>query len=691
MEDFFDVLDEIAKKVAIELQVKLTEGDIARNSHRTENFEAWASATTAYSIVKLLNKEDVARAKKLLEKAVMLDPEYAFAWGALGAVHFAYVALGWSESPAESFKLAVESTDKALKLDETLSCATAVKGRLYGMQRQFEQAIATGNRSIALGPSHDLSYAHLSANMRLAGRFRESITLMKKAMRLNPHYPAWYLYILAISYFHEERYEKAVEAGNRLLQRAQTGEFPPLLTHLGLSAANIELGRKNEATAHAEEVLRINPKFSLEYIAKILHYKNNADTETYLESLRKAGLPNTPPLPLPDKPSIAVLAFDNLSGDPEQEYFSDGITEEIISSLSKTDQLFVIARNSTFVYKGKPVNVKQVARELGVRYVLEGSVRKSEDRVRITAQLIDATTGHHLWSERYDRDLKDIFGLQDEITKQIVMAMEIQLTEGDQARMWGKKYKNLDVYLKRMEALSLWREGAVESHIRHGQVALEIIDMAPDASDGYYTLAWYHWWLAVNGKSPQENLKKAYELAQKAISLDESYALSHALLGSVYLQMRQYEKAIAAGKRSIELDPNGAQVNALLGQTLNYAGRPDEAIVYIKKGFRLNPFPPGWYFYELGNSYLQKGQYEKALTEYKKALQRAPKAAYHHSSLAITYILLDREEEARASAAKALELAPYYSVGLFSKISPQRNKAFVKIVLDAMRKAGFPD
>ena len=181
--------------------------------------------------------------------------------------------------------------------------------------------------------------------------------------------------------------------------------------------------------------------------------------------------------PLPDKPSIAVLPFNNMSEDPKQEYFSDGITEEIITSLSKTDQLFVIARNSTFIYKGKPVKVKQVAEELGVRYVLEGSVRKSEDRVRITAQLIDATAGHHLWAERYDRDLKDIFALQDEITMKIVTALRIKLTEGEQARMWGKKHKNLDVFLKSMEALSLWRKGTKESIIRYGQLGQEIVNM----------------------------------------------------------------------------------------------------------------------------------------------------------------------------------------------------------------------
>jgi len=395
--------------------------------------------------------------------------------------------------------------------------------------------------------------------------------------------------------------------------------------------------------------------------------------------------------PLPDKPSIAVLPFVNMSGDPEQEYFSDGLTEEIITALSKTDQLFVIARNSTFIYKGKPVKVKQVAEELGVRYVLEGSVRKSEDRVRITAQLIDAISGHHLWAERYDRDLKDIFALQDEITMKIVTALRIKLTEGDQARMWGKKNKNLDVFLKSMEAVSLWRKGTKESIIRYGQLGHEIVNMAPESELGYRFLAWYNWYLARTGTSPRESIGKAFKLAQKALSLDESDPSSHSLLGSVYLVMRKYEKAIAAGERSVELDPNGAMVHGLLGMTLNYAGRPDEAIGYLKQGIRLNPFPAYWYFRHLGLCYLQKERYEEALTEFKKALHRSPDALINHLDLAIVYILLDRQEEARAAAKKVLEIDPKYSVERVLKGSPIKNQAFVKLIFDALHKAGFPE
>jgi adenylate cyclase len=483
------------------------------------------------------------------------------------------------------------------------------------------------------------------------------------------------------------QHEDAAETCKRVLE--VNPKYLPV--YYQLAVAYSSLNRMEEARDAASKILNYNPNFTVENFAKGLPYKKQADIDLLLNGLRKAGLPDKPPLPLPDKPSIAVLAFDNLSGDPEQEYFSDGLSEEIINALSKIDRLFVIARNSSFTYKGKPANVKKISRELGVRYVLEGSVRKSEDRVRITAQLIDATTGHHLWSERYDRDLKDIFAVQDEITMKIITALQVELTDGEQMRIWAKRVKRLDVLLKGMEMISLSRKGTQESVIRWGQVAQEVVDMAPDLAVGYRHLGWYHYFLAAWGKSPRENLKKAYGFALKAISLDEYDGMSHGLLGNVYLTMRQHEKAIAAGKRAIELDPNVADVHMYLGYTLNFAGRPDEALGYLNKAIRLNPFPPYYVHRNMGQSYLLKGQYEKALPEFKKALQLAPKSSQIHINLAVIYILLGREKEARASADKALELFPNLSVSWVAKTAPYKNQADLELILDAMRKAGFPE
>ena len=396
-------------------------------------------------------------------------------------------------------------------------------------------------------------------------------------------------------------------------------------------------------------------------------------------------------LPLPEKPSIAVLPFDNMSGDPEQEYFSDGLAEEIITALSKTGELFVIARNSSFSYKGKPVNIKKVSEELGIRYVLEGSVRRSGDRVRVAAQLIDAIKGRHLWAEKYDRELKDIFEIQDEITLKIITALQVNLTAGEQARVWSKEAKNLDVYLKSIQAYSLIKEGTKESLTRYGQLAQEIVDMAPKLPLGYRMVGWYYYNLMLWGISPQESFKKAYDMAQKALSLNESDAYSHALMGWLYKAMKEFDKAIESGMRSVELVPNSAYLHCLLGNTLTYACRFDEGIAHLKQAMRLNPFPAYFYYHYLGLSYFSKGQYEKALSEFKKAVQRAPNAVEVHFNLAITNILLGREEEARAAAAKTLEFNPNISVTWVSKNWRFKCEDNLQLVLDAMRKAGFPE
>ncbi len=690
LKDIFRVQDEITKKVFTAVLVKLAAGEAqAYHEKGTDNLDAYLKVMQARDYKNSqFTKGRVLKAMQLFEEAIALDPEYALAYSYMATAHFDLVVLGASDDPKQSLMTAIELGNKAVALDESNPSVHANLAFIYIVAKNFDKAFEEAEKAVALAPNSAAGYFALGFAFNNTGRYQEAIPALEKCLRLSPIPVASHvLVLLGNAYRHFGRYEEAIATYKKALRI-----FGPdqIWVHINLAATYALMDREEEARAAASEIMRIDPDF---YIARYLKpWPISQETKDRMAAnLRKAGLPEHPPLPLPDKPSIAVLAFDNLSGDPEQEYFSDGISEEIISALAKTDKLFVIARNSSFVYKGKPVDVKQVSRELGVRYVLEGSVRKSEDRVRITAQLIDATTGHHLWSERYDRDLKEIFALQDEITLQIVRALEIKLTEGEQARMWSRHYKSLDVYLKRMEAHALWREGTAESHMRHAQVSQEIIDMAPESPRGYMSLGYHYWWLAFIGKSPRENIKKAFELAQKAISLDESDPASRELLASVYLSMRQYDKAIAEGERAIELDPNGADVYASLGQTLSFAGRPDDAIAHIKKALRLNPFPEPWYFRGLGRCYILKGQYEKALIEYKKAHQLAPESPWSYFYLAISYSLLDRKEEAHASAEKCLELAPFVSAGLFTKISKFKNQADTKLIVDAMRKAGFPE
>jgi adenylate cyclase len=689
MKDLFAVQDDITLNIAVAMQVELTEGEQARVRHQTGNIQAWSLAVKAHGLFETYRREDNAKARELFNRAVEFDPNYAYAWTYLGWTHW-IDAVFYSAyyNQKEAFERAAGIAQRALSIDDNLSDAHALLSAVNLSQRKFDEAVAAGQKSVALDPNSAENHAVVAITMQNVGEFETAITLLKQAMRLHPYYPRWYLGRLGMSYRMIGRYEESAAALEEYLERGKDKKHSR--DYLYLATTYSMMGRDEEARSLVAKALELNPKMSVESWRKRFLYKDPVNTERCLDALRKAGLPETPPLPLPDKPSIAVLPFVNMSGDPEQEFFSDGITEEIITALSKTPKLFVIARNSTFTYKGKPVRVQQVGRELGVKYVLEGSVRKAEDMVRITAQLVDAQTGNHLWAERYDRNLKDIFALQDEITMKVVTALQVKLTEGEQARMWAKKAKNLDVYLKQMEALSLWGKGTQESLIRLGQVGQEIVKMAPESAIGYRVLAWYYWGLATyGGKSPRENIPKAFKWAQKAISLDESYAGSHALLGSVYFLMRQFEKAIAAGERSVELLPNGAMEHGLLGITLSYTGRLDEAITYLKRGIRLDPIPPYWYYSHLGRCYYMKGQYEEALAEVKKALQLAPDSLLPYVLITATYSSLSREEEARAAAKKVLEINPKSCI----RRGPGRykNPADNEIFNNALRKAGLPD
>ena len=395
---------------------------------------------------------------------------------------------------------------------------------------------------------------------------------------------------------------------------------------------------------------------------------------------------------LPDKPSIAVLPFTNISEDPGQEYFSDGITEEIITSLSKVTGLLVIARNSTFTYKGKPVKVQQVGQELGVQYVLEGSVRKAGERVRITAQLIDAKTGHHLWAERYDRHLTDIFAVQDEITVNIVRAMQVKLTEGEQACEWLKHgSSNIEAYEKGMKGMEDFRFFSPEGNVRARQLFEECISLDPDYPGPHVMLGWTHLTDVMNGwsKSPEESIVRALGYAQKALSIDDSQADAYALLGNVYLFQRQFGKAIEEGERAIVLNPNGADYHVWLAMILTSAGRPREAVDLVKKAIRLNPFPPNWYFYSLGNVFFVMGQYEEAAEAYQRAIQRSPDFLLVRIGLAASYSALGREEDARAAVIEVLRIDSKFTLERFAHGLLYKNQNDADRYVDALRKAGL--
>src|SRR5262249_31962629 len=310
-------------------------------------------------------------------------------------------------------------------------------------------------------------------------------------------------------------------------------------------------------------------------------------------------------LPLPDKPSLAVLPFTNLSADPEQEYFSDGLTEDLITTLSKLAELFVIARHSVFTYKRKAVTVEQVGRELGVRYVVEGSVRKAGKRVRITAQLIDATTGGHLWAERYDRELTDIFTLQDELTQKIVLALSVTLSPEEQARFRRAPTANLEAYEAYLRGVAYVGHMTPEANAQARQLFTRAIELDPQYAAAYAELGFASWlaWIWQWSPDPQ-TLERAFDMAQRAVTLDASLAVAHRILSYFYLwRDRQHEQAVAAAERALAFDPNDSSNYLMLAEVLNFAGRPEQALELLEQALRLNPHYPPVYAMELGFTY----------------------------------------------------------------------------------------
>jgi len=395
--------------------------------------------------------------------------------------------------------------------------------------------------------------------------------------------------------------------------------------------------------------------------------------------------------PLPDKPSIAVLPFTNMSGDSKEDYFSDGITEEIITALSKVPRLFVIARNSTFTYKGTAVKVKQVSEELGVRYVLEGSVRKAGDKVRVTAQLIDALMGHHLWAERYDRNLKDIFALQDEITMKIITAVQVELTAGERANVAAKGTKNLEAFMKYMQAIENLTRQTKEGNVAGCKLAEEVITLDSKYSKGYIALAQTHLVDIMIGTtdSPEQSLAKASELLKKAIVLDASEPDGHSNLGIVYLMMRQYEKALAEVERAVSLNPNHFGSLLRLVYVLNSIGRFEEAISVLKSAKRLSPTPYQAYFVHLATAYRLTGQYKEAIKTAKEALKQTTNNILIYLQLTAAYSMMGHEEEARAAAVEVMKINPKFSLERYAKTLYFKNKTDTDRTIEALRKAGL--
>ena len=396
----------------------------------------------------------------------------------------------------------------------------------------------------------------------------------------------------------------------------------------------------------------------------------------------------------PDKPSIAVLAFHNLSGDPEQEYFADGITEDVITDLSKISGLLVIARNSSFAYKGKAVDIRIVARELGVRTILEGSIRRAGNRVRITAQLIDAETGGHLWADRFDRELSDIFAVQDEVTRRIVEALKIKLSPGEAAKLAAVGTTNSkahDFFLAGREFLFAPTRSR-ETFDRSIDLFAKAIAEDPSYGEPYAGLAfdhlhnWQHHWT----DDWSHSLESAEQNISVALQKSPQVAFVHYVAAIFYFWKKDLDRAAAEVDTALNLNPNHASALSTRGLVSVYAGQPLAAVPYIERGFRVDPASKQLYLHFLGSAYLLAGDYKTAASVFRERIQLAPKTDLSRAFLAVALGHLGEAEEAQRVWRELMEINPKYSFAEHVGRLPFRNGADADRLAEGLRKTGIP-
>jgi adenylate cyclase len=395
---------------------------------------------------------------------------------------------------------------------------------------------------------------------------------------------------------------------------------------------------------------------------------------------------------LPDKPSIAVLPFQNMSGDTEQEYFADGITEDLITDLSKISSLFVIARNSSFVYKGRSVKVQEIGRDLGVRFVLEGSVRKAGNRVRITAQLIDAGSGGHLWGERFDRDLTDIFSTQDEVVEKIVGALAITLTPGEEQRLRRRGTENVEAYETWLRARELLGGGTRESVVQARAMYRRSIAIDPTFANPHAGLALAEIMDYINdwAADPAAALGEAERCARRALELSPQEPVTHLALGNVLLWRRNHEGALSEFRRALALDRSYAQGYSATGMVLMYAGRPAEALEPIAMAMRLDPHYATIVLHFLAQAHFALGSYETAARYLVDRIARNPSTDASRMLLASCYGHLGRIDDARKTWAELLEVNPQFSLMQRGRVLPYKNASDFQRIADGLAKAGLP-
>jgi TolB-like protein/Flp pilus assembly protein TadD len=521
-----------------------------------------------------------------------------------------------------------------------------------------------------------------------AGQPREAIPLLQQAMRLSPVYPAWFVATLGLAYMMIGDYPNAIAAHEHLIERKSLLQF----AYTRLAAIHAMLGNNEKARAFAADLLKIKPDFTISGWSRVLIYKNEENLDWELNALRKAGLPENTPLKLPDKPSIAVLPFDAYSDEPEQKHFANGLAEDLTTALSKIPDIFVIASTSTQKYKDKEVDAREVAKEQGVRYVLEGSIQKSGDNVRMNVQLVDGASGQHVWAEKYDRPATDFFAIQDDIVRRVLVEMQVELTEGEHARLAAGGTNSLKAWLLRIQAYNESIKLTRESQIRARELYQAAHEADPNWAMPVAGPSFTHWYEARRGwgDSREESIRLGIELAERAIALQPDEWIGYMALCNMMFMIEETERGIDACRKSIKLAPNSFAAVGVFAIRLSEADREHEAIELFERAVRLSPQYPWWIDFGYGFALHLVGRKEEAIEIYKKGIDKGAQSAPLRVRLAAVYVDLGQMDEAKAAIDDALKINPQFTATKYRKSYPYPGDERYDWYHDLIIRAGLP-
>jgi TolB-like protein/Tfp pilus assembly protein PilF len=657
LDELFEVEEDLVRNIAGAISGRIgREVKIIASKKPASDMKSFDYLMRGWYYYEQHNPAALAKSIKCHKKCIEIDPENVDAHAFVAGVSASLLYENWCED-REHARFEIEHyIQKALALDQNSAFTHAIMSDCVNFSRDYEKGLYHADRAIELDPTLPDGYTAKAINLVATGDIDKAVELADFGMQLDQfhNYTGWGA---GEVYRCAGDYKKAIEAFSRI------PNMPPSL-RATTGACLVGLGQLDKAKAEMAEYLRKAREFMPRVPAsqeawrslwsENSNYQSDKDFDVFFEQLLQAGLCDDLDEATDNVPSIAVLPFENMSGDPDQEFFSDGITTDIISTLSRFDHMRVVARHSTMQYKNQPASIAEIAAQQKVRYILEGSVRKSGDRIRVNAELIDSQTEQVCWNERYDRDLEDLFATQDEMTKNIALAMKVHLDDGDMALHRSTGTTSIKAWQLTLVAIDLQdtyiRENILEARV----MANEAIKLDPNYPYAWVSLGWTHWQEVYAGwcESLEDSLAEAEKAQQHALKLAPEYSEAWTLGGLIHLMRHESNQALAYCRKAVELEPGNAEIQALMAFCLIYIGDYENARLHEKNMLKLCPVLPNWYYLLGGEIARIQGDFETARRRYQQGIDTEPESPLCRFYLIDVLMEMGDESEARKIAAE---------------------------------------